>query len=187
MAKERDELLNHDYDGIQEYNNPLPGWWQWLFYGTILFSVIYIPYYLAGYGLSSQEAYEQEMAAQPSRAEAPAAATPTPGTGGAESLEGNAEAIAAGREIFQGTCMPCHGAQGQGGIGPNLTDEYWLHGNSYPQIVGVITEGVPAKGMIAWKAALNPKKIAQTAAFVLSLQGSSPPNPKPPQGEIYPR
>ncbi|HEX9843972.1 MAG TPA: c-type cytochrome, partial [bacterium] len=102
------------------------------------------------------------------------------------SLVGNAEAIAAGRTIFLTSCMPCHGDKGQGIIGPNLTDKYWLHGNRYNDIVNTIVNGVPDKGMIAWKTALNPQKINQVAAFVMSIRGTNPPNPKPPQGQEYP-
>lgn len=192
MANERDELLDHDYDGIREYNNPLPGWWLWLFYGSILFAVIYFPYFAAGFGLSSSQEYQEELAMAPKPPAA--AAAPAGGAPGAaaapamgKSLQGDAAAVAAGKDIFLANCLPCHGAQAQGGIGPNLTDAYWLHGNTYAEIVHTITEGVPAKGMISWKAILNPEKILQVAAFVDSLRGSNPPNPKPPQGEKYPR
>lgn len=208
MAQERDELLDHDYDGIKEYDNPLPGWWLWLFYGTILFSLIYLPYYLLGMGLSSAEMYEQEMAMARQMHPQTAAMAPSPAAPagamapgmpmaghGAEhtdsgiadaSLVGNAEAIAAGRTIFLTSCMPCHGDKGQGIIGPNLTDKYWLHGNRYNDIVNTIVNGVPDKGMIAWKTALNPQKINQVAAYVMSIRGTNPPNPKPPQGQEYP-
>ena len=190
MAKELDELLEHEFDGIREYDNPLPGWWLWLFYGAIIFSVIYIPYYSLGFGPSSAKEYEQEMAAAPKAKAAMPAPSGAPGGGqpaAAASLEGDPDAIAAGGQIFATNCLPCHGPQGQGGIGPNLTDEFWLHGSTYADVVKVITEGVPAKGMIAWKAVLKPDKIHQAAAFVRSLEGSNPPNPKAPQGEHYPK
>ena len=189
MAKSHDPLLNHSYDGIQEYDNPLPLWWTWLFYGTIIFAVVYIPYYAVGWGLSTADEYNQEMAAaskgkaapgQPGGA-APGGQSTT--AAAAPSLEGNPEAIAAGQALLATNCSPCHGPQGQGGIGPNLTDEYWLHGHTHGDFVNVITEGVPAKGMIAWKATLNPQKIQQVAAFVGSLKGTNPPNPKAPQGK----
>jgi cytochrome c oxidase cbb3-type subunit 3 len=202
MAKERDELLDHNYDGIQEFDNPLPGWWLGLFYATILFAVIFIPYYYLGFGPTSAEEYEQEMAE--ARAMYPGAAAVTPPGAGAPqpggqapqgaaappvalpSLRGDAAAIEAGKAIFTANCLPCHGAQGEGGIGPNLTDRYWLHGNTYDDMVNTITNGVPDKGMIAWKAMLNPEKIRQAAAFVYSLKGTNPPNPKAAQGQEYP-
>ena len=82
-------------------------------------------------------------------------------------------------------CMACHGANGEGGVGPNLTDQYWLHGGAFENIVGTITNGVPSKGMIAWKAILNPEQIRQVASYVKTLQGTNPPNAKAPQGELY--
>ena len=203
MAKETDPLLDHNFDGIQEYDNPLPRWWQGLFYGTILFSLIYFPYYTLGLGPSSAEMYEEEMAialkAQPEQVARDTEQKPVVGVakdssgvaqngGGkaAVSLEGNAEAVAAGKTLFATSCMPCHGDKGQGVIGPNLADNYWIHGNSYNDVVRVISNGVPDKGMIPWKSTLNPTKIGQVAAFVLSLKGTNPPNPKTPQGKEYP-
>lgn len=204
MAKVNDELLEHDYDGIREYDNPLPLWWRWMFYGSILFAAVYTPYYILGYGPSQEAMYENEMAAAkekfPVWAQAKAAAaTPSTATAAGEDgtaapapvagvpdLNGDAAAVAAGGELFAANCAACHGAQGQGGIGPNLADAYWLHGNSWDAVVTTISNGVPDKGMIAWKALFNPTKIAQSAAFVMSLKGTNPPNPKDPQGTEYP-
>lgn len=190
MAKKRDELLDHDYDGIREYDNPLPGWWTGLFYGTIVFAAIYIPYYYLGFGLTSAQEYEEELAEAKTLSQGLAAVSPrAPGAVppvAMPSLAGDPAAIAAGKEIFTLNCTPCHGPQGQGGIGANLTDNYWIHGNQYEDMVEVITKGVPDKGMISWQAMLNPDKIRQVAAFVHSLKGSNPPNPKAPQGDPYP-
>ncbi len=86
------------------------------------------------------------------------------------------------REIFHGRCAPCHGHDGQGVIGPNLTDEYWLHGGRPTEILRTITEGVLDRGMLAWKSQLNPGELRAMAAYVLTLQGTHPPNPKAPQG-----
>jgi len=182
MAKERDELLDHDYDGIREYDNPLPRWWLGLFYATIAFSIFYIAWHLLGYGLSGPQEYRQEVGAAARPAAAP---PPAPGAGPAAQAPKDAATLALGREIFAANCVPCHGPQGQGVIGPNLTDNYWLHGNTYSDIQHTISEGVPDKGMISWRAVLGPQKIAQVAAYVMSLKGSHPPNPKPPQGQLY--
>ncbi|MDH5751927.1 MAG: c-type cytochrome [Deltaproteobacteria bacterium] len=187
---EKDKLLDHEYDGITEYDNPLPNWWLWLFYLSIIFAVVYIPYIGLGLGPSSIEEYQMEIAAA---MKAPAGQPGGEQTAGAApeqaapaSLEGNAEAIAEGQKIFLASCLPCHGPDGRGTIGPNLTDNFWLHGNTYNDIVITITNGVPEKGMIPWKTMLNPTKILQVAAFVKSIKGTNPPEAKPPQGKEYP-
>ena len=201
MASKYDELLEHEYDGIREYDNPLPRWWMGIFLISIVFSVIYVPYYYLGYGPTSVQMWEEEVAEakamQGAKAPAASAAAPggsdTSGSGGGApaqqaavaSLEGDAGAIAEGKNLFAGNCAPCHGPQGQGLIGPNLTDNHWLHGNTYADVVRVITDGVPDKGMVPWKSTLNPTKIQQVAAFVMSLGGSNPANAKPPQGTEY--
>ncbi len=197
MAEQRDELLDHEYDGIKEYNNPLPRWWLWLFYGTILFAAFYLPWHWLGYGLSGPQEYQEELAAVQRAPAAPAPGGAPPGPGqpdaGKSSRPQGALAPAAvtpamveeGKAIFAANCVPCHGPQGQGIIGPNLTDNHWMHGNTLGDITRTITDGVPDKGMIAWKTVLNPQKIAQVAAYVKSLKGTNPPNPKPPQGQLY--
>jgi len=198
MAKERDELLNHSYDGIREYNNPLPGWWLWLFYGTILFAIVYIPWHFFGYGQTGPQEYQEEVAEAAKAAPAasvagapqPSGAQPSAAQPGGRSAAGSAPVappkdaatLAAGKAIFTANCAPCHGPQGQGVIGPNLADEFWLHGDSFEEIQNTIANGIPDKGMIAWRATLGPEKIRQVAAYVVSLSGSNPPNPKPPQG-----
>lgn len=196
MAKERDELLDHSYDGIREYDNPLPRWWVWLFYGTILFAVLYLPAYWLGYALSGPEEYAQELA-EAGQAQSEATASVKPGEhealqpGGREvaklavPMKTDPQTLAAGKAIFAQNCVPCHGPQGQGVIGPNLTDNYWLHGNTYADIVTVVTNGVPDKGMISWKSTLGPQRIQQVASFVVSLKGTNPPNPKAPQGTLH--
>lgn len=197
MAKDRDELLEHSYDGIREFNNPLPRWWLWLFYGTIAFALIYFPWHLLGYGLTGPQEYQEELLEAAKSAPAPAPAAGAPQSAGAAPSAAplaagkaapapkDAATLAAGKEIFGANCAPCHGPQGQGVIGPNLTDEYWLHGDTFAEIQNTITNGVPDKGMISWRATLGPEKIRQVAAYVVSLSGSHPPNPKPPQGTIH--
>ena len=182
MNVQKDQLREHDYDGIQEFDNPLPGWWLWLFWGTIIFSVIYVPYYhLFGLGPLTGEAYRLEMeeAAQ-LQAEKPAeiqTAEATPNAGGDPVL---------GREVYMTNCLACHGAKGEGGIGPNMTDHYWIHGNTAEDMRRIINEGVPAKGMVSWKTLLNPEKIENVIAFLQTLEGTNPPNAKAPQGKEYP-
>jgi cytochrome c oxidase cbb3-type subunit 3 len=181
---DRDRLLDHDYDGIQEYDNPLPGWWSWLFVATIVFSVGYYLYYQIGPGPSLIAQYEQEMRehAQQQASLAPAAAPAGVGEDTLRALTKDAKAVAAGKEMFAVRCMPCHGPEGQGVIGPNLTDDYWLHGGTLVDIRRTIHDGIPDKGMIPWKDQLKPAEIDAITAYVATLHGTKPPNPKPPQG-----
>ena len=169
-------------DGIKEYDNPLPSWFIILFLGTILFSVCYLVYYGAMGGAS----LEQEFTTDEKRYEqkqAQLAAQDSSSNLGEEIKD--PAMIAAGKEIYTANCAPCHGPQGQGVVGPNLTDKYWIHGGSPQDIVNVIVNGVPDKGMVSWKTILGRKKIKQVTAYVVSIGGSNPPNPKAPQGEVY--
>lgn len=179
---DRDRLLSHAYDGIEEYDNPLPGWWVWIFWATIIFSVGYWAYYQMGPGPSVVAVYEAEMREAAARQPvAPAAGTVSDQT--LRALEKNAAAIAQGKAIFAGKCVPCHGDRGQGIVGPNLTDDYWIHGGRPSEIYRTITEGVPEKGMVPWKTQLSAEEIAAVSAYVLSLRGTKPPNAKPPEGQ----
>jgi cytochrome c oxidase cbb3-type subunit 3 len=174
--------MAHGYDGIREYDNPLPGWWVWIFWATIVFSIGYWGWYQMGPGPSVVAVYEAEM--REAAARAPAA--PAPASVSDQSLlalQKNASVLAKGKEIFAGRCVPCHGDRAQGIVGPNLTDDYWLHGGRPAEIYHTITEGVPEKGMVPWKSMLSPEEIAAVTVFVMSLHGTSPPNPKPPEGQ----
>jgi cytochrome c oxidase cbb3-type subunit 3 len=180
---ERDRLLEHDYDGIKEYDNPLPSWWSWIFVATIVFSLGYWGYYQVGPGPSLIAEYEQEMSEQAARL---AKLAPAAGAGPSEeslrALMKDGKVMASAKEIFATRCVPCHGPQGQGIIGPNLTDDYWLHGNTLVAIRKTISDGVIEKGMIPWKDQLKPAEVDAMAAYVATLQGTKPANPKPPQG-----
>jgi len=181
--EDRDRLLAHDYDGIEEYDNPLPGWWVWVFWATIVFSVGYWLYYQVGPGpsvIAQYEAEERAAAARQARlAPTPAAAV---GDDAIAALAKDARAMSGAREIFLSRCLACHGPDGQGLIGPNLTDDYWIHGRRPSEIRHTITEGVPEKGMVPWKDQLKPAEITAVTAYVLTLAGTKPPNPKAPQG-----
>jgi cytochrome c oxidase cbb3-type subunit 3 len=179
---ERDRLMSHDADGIEEYDNPLPGWWVWTFWLTVVFSAGYYAWYELGPGPSVVALYEREMTEVAARKAGRAPATGTAGDASLVALARNAEAMTAARQLFETRCAACHGPQGQGLIGPNLTDDYWLHGGTLLDIQRVVENGVPEKGMIPWKGALQPKEIDALAAYVSTLAGTNPPNPKPPQG-----
>ena len=183
MAKKpvKDELLDHDYDGIQELDNDLPPWWLWLFYFSIAWGLVYMIYYhVAGIGPSQQEEYLSEMQTAQAQMAAMEARSAPAVPFSAYTDEAN---LSAGKEVYMGQCFPCHGQYGEGGIGPNLTDTYWIHGGEVSDLIRTVTVGVPAKGMIAWKPILSDMQIKQVASYILSLQGTNPPNAKAPEGE----
>ena len=175
-------LLEHDADGIREFDNDLPRWWVWLFYITIVFAAIYLLYFhVLGMGAGSRAKFENEMARVAREAQRQAALTPAAGPVDIQP-SGEAEVLAAGREIFTTHCVSCHREGGQGLVGPNLTDIYWIHGPLFADSVRTITTGVPLKGMIAWKAVLRPGEIFAVASYIYTLRGTNPPEPKSPEG-----
>jgi cytochrome c oxidase cbb3-type subunit III len=186
---EKDELTGgtlisgHEYDGIKELDNKLPKWWLWLFYITIIISVVYFfRFHVLKTGDLQEEEYNKEVAdAMIKYKDLRNANTPDAST---ITLLTDATSLTAGKAIFDKNCVVCHLAQGQGLVGPNLTDEYWIHGCKIGDIYTLITNGVPEKGMISWKTQLTPLQIQQVGSFILSLQGSNPPNPKAPQGDL---
>lgn len=186
LEKEADIMTDHEYDGIKELDNNLPPWWVYGFYFTIIFSVYYIFDYhiLRTSPLQAQE-YNNQMA------EAEAAKQQRLKTNAANvdensvTLLTDAGALGSGKEIYTGNCASCHGANGEGLVGPNLTDEYWLHGGGVKNVFKTIKYGVPAKGMIAWQAQLSPEAMQKVSSYVLSLQGSKPANGKAPQGAVW--
>ena len=259
--KQQDELLHHDYDGIQEYDNQLPGWWKNLFYVTIIFAVIYFVHYqVLGTGDSQRVEYLKEidpnyvepmvtvdgggmfsrytapylaeeddltprMEAELQRVvdapfeehvyramskatpeqmaklkkafpelytnfESGAFAAPAAASSATAALPSaltepltDGGALADGKQIFDTQCFSCHGKLGEGGIGPNLTDDHWIHGNTMQEVLRTIFKGVPAKGMIAWEKTLKPEQIEHVASYVLvKLQGTTVPG-KAPEGK----
>jgi len=253
-SPQKDLLLQHDYDGIQELDNDLPPWWLNMFYVTIVFSFLYIGYYhVFGKGLTSREEYQKEINPNwtkteihnsgfgyhspyysPSKDITPRILKELSGYIGegvtfeelvseakrrgdekqlellntvfpdgslivaakpknvveeftlpAMELLTDAASLDAGKIEWVKNCVSCHGLGGEGGIGPNITDEYWIHGGSINDIASIIVRGVPAKGMISWKTMLSTDKIHQVASYIVSLQGTNPPNAKAPQGDKY--
>ena len=178
--------LGHDYDGIRELDNHLPPWWKWLFYITIIFGVAYLGYYQFGSGPSQSEEYEMEMAVAAKEEAARQALTADEGGFDESSLVASTDAsvLEAGLKIYTRQCAVCHKADGGGSIGPNLTDNYWLHGSSINDIFIVVKNGVPDKGMIAWASMLSPKDMADVSSYILSLYGTNPEGAKEPQGDL---
>jgi cytochrome c oxidase cbb3-type subunit 3 len=179
---DKDRLLDHSYDGIQEYDNPMPRWWVITFWATIIFAVLYllnIP--VIGIGKGRIAEYEADVA----RANAQRLAAEPGGTPTAEALAALARdpaMIANGKQLFTTYCAACHRADGGGQIGPNLTDDAWIHGASLTEIRATINNGVLAKGMPEWGKVLKPDQVDAATAYVHSLAGTNPPNPKPPEG-----
>ncbi|GAB2781310.1 cytochrome c oxidase cbb3-type subunit 3 [Hymenobacter luteus] len=177
----RDEILDHDYDGIHEFDNDLPPWWKYSFYVTILFAFGYLGYYhVAQAGQLSHAEYETEMQ-QAALLVSPDADDPTKLTT-YEALASAAD-ISSGKTLFASNCAACHGQNAEGKVGPNLTDEYWLHGGEVNHVYKTIKFGVQGKGMVAWKGKLSGKQILQVSSYILSLQGTKPAGAKEPQGE----
>jgi cytochrome c oxidase cbb3-type subunit III len=218
MAEVRDELLGHDFDGIKEYDNPMPPWWVNLFFITIVWAILYLLYFhVFQIGDRSVDEYHREYDANWSKSKdpgynpwsifpayrqayafnagidiTPKMMTAAPGASSGLvkrevkkfSLIKDAATLAPGKDIFSKNCISCHGNLGQGGIGPNLTDDYWLHGSGIENVGNTIYYGVTVKGMIAWGQLLKEKEIEQVANYVLSLRGSNPPGAKAPQGDL---
>ncbi|GAA4794691.1 cbb3-type cytochrome c oxidase N-terminal domain-containing protein [Olivibacter ginsenosidimutans] len=185
LAEEDDLLIDHAYDGIKELDNPTPAWFMGLFYATMLFGVVYLSvYYVFGIGLNQDQEYEQEMMIAENERQAFLASQADNVDENTVTVDKNPEIIADGKAIFDQNCIACHGAAGEGGIGPNLTDDYWLHGGGIKNVFRTITHGVPDKGMIAWDQQLSPAQIAHVANYILSIHGTNPPNAKAPQGEL---
>ena len=186
IEKEQDILLDHNYDGIRELDNHLPPWWKWLFYLTIVWSIIYLAAYHVFDMLPLQdEEYNTEIVKADAAREALQASV-------AELIdETNVEIVTdaadleAGATIFQRQCAVCHAADGGGGVGPNFTDEYWIHGGDIKDLFRTIKFGVPEKGMISWQAQLNPSEMRSVASYILTLVGTTSANPKEAQGELY--
>jgi len=184
--KEDKIIDDHAYDGIQEYDNPMPRWWVNLFWATIIFSIGYCAYYMGGVGGTDAETYEQEMASLTAEREVNKPEEPEGGVDLGQRLllaALSADAVSAGKTIFDTRCMPCHGDKGQGLIGPNFTDDNWIHGGSLEEIFHVVTVGVPEKGMIPWEGQLSEEERISVVAFIRSIQGTNVAG-KAPEGEI---
>ncbi len=186
LEKEADVLLLHEYDGIHELDNKLPPWWVAMFYLSIIFAGVYLFYYhVSDMGMNQIEEYEAEVAlAEEQVAEFLSKQANLIDESNVELLT-DEKALAAGKAIFDANCVACHGQFGEGTVGPNMTDNYWIHGGSITDVFKTIKYGVPEKGMIAWQAQLRPADMHAVASYILTLQGTDPPNPKAPEGELY--
>lgn len=186
IDREADIILHHDYDGIRELDNRLPPWWVNMFILTIVYGLGYMIYYhWGGSGLSQTQEYEQEVAvAKKEIALALAGKANAVDESNVVALT-ESGALGEGELIYKGNCVACHGQKGEGGVGPNLTDPYWIHGGGVKNVFKTLKYGVPEKGMISWQAQLRPSDIQKVASYVLSLGATNPPNPKAPQGVVW--
>lgn len=186
IEEEEEIILDHNYDGIKELDNRLPPWWVYGFYATILFAAIYLIRFEVLNDYTQIDEYDAAVAqAKLDLEEYKKAAKDLVDANTVELLT-DASDIKAGEAIFTGNCIACHKAGGAGGIGPNLTDDYWILGGGIKNVFHTIAEGGRAgKGMISWKTDLKPSEIAQVASYVLSLHGTNPADAKEPEGEIW--
>lgn len=171
-------LLDHDYDGIQELDNKLPRWWVWLFNLCIVYAVIYFAYYhVLGKGQLMASQYQAEMKIGDQLKMRAVAdfegnmASLTPST--------NTVELAEGKQTFTALCAPCHRPDGGGLVGPNLCDDYWIHGSNFVNNLTIIWNGVPSKGMVTWRGVLKPATIHAVGSYIYTLRGTNPKNPKP--------
>lgn len=191
---EKDLLMDHEYDGIRELDNHMPTWWLWLFYFTIAWGVGYMVYYYMLGGPTQEELYEQEMAAAAEQY----GLEPEGGESGETEVSDftwafleDQERIEEGREIYMSNgnlCFTCHGANGEGMVGPNLTDDLWIHGCSPEEVANSIIEGFPDRGMIAYGsgARLPDEKVQSLISYIASIQGTEPANAKAPDPRAEP-
>ena len=175
-------LLDHEYDGIQELDNKLPRWWVWLFNLSILFAIGYMLYYhVFGMGKLMAAQYQDEMR-YGTQVKAQAMAVFEKSMGSLAPSK-DPVTLAEGRATFAKLCAPCHRADGGGLVGPNLCDDYWIHGSNFVDNLQTIWNGVPAKGMVTWKGTLTPDNIYAVGSFIYTLRGTHPKNPKPPENQ----
>ena len=187
----KDQLLESEYDGIQEYDNDLPGWWRALFAVTVVLGTAYAGYMHLVSGESSQQQFARQIAAEKQQAIQIQAQQPVVSGPEEEAallkLTADTQVLANGKGVFVTRCSPCHGPDGQGIVGPNLTDDYWIHGGKITDIRTVIENGVLDKGMLAWKTMLPQDDLKAVVAYIYSIRGTNPANPKPPQGDLVVR
>ncbi|MBT8387057.1 MAG: c-type cytochrome [Ignavibacteria bacterium] len=185
LEKEDEILLDHNYDGIKELDSRVPPWYTGLFYATIIFAVYYmLHFHVLNTGKSMHEEYEEEMEfALLQKSE-------LMNTGSVVTEENvtlltDNASLFSGKAIYDVNCVACHSADGGGLVGPNFTDEYWIHGGGIKNIFKIVKYGVPSKGMISWQTQLNPVQMQEVSSYIMTFQGKTPLSPKEPEGEVW--
>jgi cytochrome c oxidase cbb3-type subunit 3 len=172
---DEEDRVVHEVDGIEEYDNQLPRWWLYTLFGAIAFAAGYwFIYQSGGFADSPYQAYQAELAKR-------AKETGTVSPELLAALASNPAVVEQGKQVFTSTCVACHRSDGGGNVGPNLTDEFWLHGGAPEQIYKTVSEGVPLKGMPAWKPQLGGDRVQAVTAYVITLKNKNVPGGKPPQ------
>lgn len=186
IEKEGEIILDHSYDGIKELDNDLPPWWRYGFYASIVFAAVYLLRYHVFNGPTQYDELESTLEiAKMELEEYKKTATDLVDFETVTVLTEPAD-LANGKVVYESYCIACHMPDGGGGIGPNLTDEYWILGGGIKNIFHTVSEGGRSgKGMVPWKSTLSPKEMAQVSSYILTFQGTTPANPKEPEGEIW--
>ncbi len=186
IEREEDIMLDHDYDGIKELDNVLPPWWVYLFYGTIIFSVIYlVRFHVVGDYTQTEEFNKEIELAELEKSKLPKDASEEISYETVVAVT-DAESLAKGKEIFNNACAACHKADGGGLVGPNLTDKHWINGGGIKNIFKIISEGSKNNpSMVAWKSNLSAKDIQSVSSYIMTLEGTNPPDAKAAEGEIW--
>ena len=186
MEREEDIMLDHDYDGIKELDNVLPPWWVYLFYGTIVFALVYMIRFHVMNEYDQEQGFKNEVElAELEKSKLPKSAADEISYETVVAVT-DATSLAKGKEIFNNACAACHKADGGGLVGPNLTDKHWINGGGIKNIFKLISEGSKNNpSMVAWKANLSATDIQSVSSYILTLEGSNPPDAKAAEGEIW--
>ncbi|UOX33333.1 c-type cytochrome [Flavobacterium sediminilitoris] len=187
IEQEADVMLDHDYDGIKELDNVLPPWWVYLFYGCVIFAVVYLVRFHVIGDYTQKEEYEMEMMkAEKEHEEYLKTAPDLVNVDNVELLTDDAS-IEEGKKVFEANnCFSCHGQNLQGGIGPNLVDKFWINGGGVKNIFKLVSEGSTTNPVMApWKEVIKPADIQKLASYIISLEGSNPKEAKEAEGEIW--
>lgn len=188
VEQEETVLLTHEYDGIKELDNHLPPWWKWLFYATIIFAVFYLAVHHVWKTAPLQiQEYQNELLAAAQLEEERGGDDEDAINEDNVTFSNEVAVIEKGKQLYDVNCVACHrnDAGGLPGLGPNLTDEYWLHGGGIKNIFKTIQNGVQGTSMISWKTQMSPEDMRSVASYVMTVEGTNPPNAREPQGERY--